>query len=89
MSQVDLERGESDVDDSLVPEILGGYYTTPSAPTEAPEKRQRNELSQKKKVDVCEFFFSGELIFLLIQTKVFWDSCGVNSNKYPGCFFDI
>jgi len=31
---VDLERGESDVDDSLVPEILGGYYTTPSAPTE-------------------------------------------------------
>ena len=46
-SQVDLERGESDVDDSLVPEILGGYYTTPSAPTEAPEKKTV-ELSQKK-----------------------------------------
>ena len=48
-SQVDLERGESDVDDSLVPEILGGYYTTPSAPTEAPEKRQLNFLKRKRR----------------------------------------
>ena len=49
-TEVDLERGESDVDESLVPEILAGYYTTPTAPTEvSPEKNERLVETRKKK----------------------------------------
>ena len=32
--EVDLERGESDLGETFLPQILAGYYTPTSAPTE-------------------------------------------------------
>ena len=40
-AEVDLERGESDVGEEFTPQILAGYYTARSAPTEAGETCQR------------------------------------------------
>lgn len=40
-AEVDLERGESDVGEAFTPQILAGYYTARSAPTEAGEKCQK------------------------------------------------
>ncbi len=36
-AEVDLERGESDVGEAFTPQILAGYYTATSAPTEVGE----------------------------------------------------
>ena len=33
-TEVDLERGESDLGETFLPQILAGYYTPTSAPTE-------------------------------------------------------